>query len=137
MVNARLNLLVKLKSETGEVPMDGNSQDFAAKWKDACNSHDLERIMALYSEVIVFKSPRVPVISGEPSGTLHGKAAVHDYWRRVFERHPDLTFAIGEVFAGVDSIALEYRVGDHLHGIEFMTLDDNGLISFAAGNDIT
>jgi hypothetical protein len=27
-------------------------------------------------------------------------------------------------------------VGDFLHGIEFMTLDANGLVSFAAGNDV-
>jgi hypothetical protein len=38
--------------------------------------------------------------------------------------------------AGVDSVALEYRVGDFLHGIEFMTLDECGLVSFAAGNDV-
>jgi hypothetical protein len=116
--------------------MDGNSQDFAAKWKDACNSHDLDRIMAQYSETIVFKSPRVCVVSGEESGTLHGKAAVRDYWRKILEKRPDLTFAVGQIFAGADSIALEYRVGDHLHGIEFMMLDGDGLISFAAGNDI-
>ena len=108
---------------------------FAAKWRDACNSHDLDRILALYSETIVFKSPRVRATSGEESGTLHGKVAVRDYWRGIFEKRPDLTFAVGKVYAGVDSIALEYRVGNHLHGIEFMTLDGDGLISFAAGND--
>ena len=51
------------------------------------------------------------------------------------ERRSDLTFAVERVFAGVDSIALEYRVDD-LNGIEFMTLDGNGLITFAAGNDL-
>ena len=115
--------------------MERDSRAFAAKWKEACNSHDLDRIMALYGEAVIFKSPRVSAISGEPSGMLHGRAAVRDYWRRIFEKHPDLTFAIGQIFAGVDSIALEYRVGD-LRGIEFMMLDGEGLISFAAGNDI-
>jgi predicted ester cyclase len=91
--------------------------------------------LALYSETIVFKSPRVSATSGEESGTLHGKAEVRDYRRRIFEMRPDLTFAIGQVFAGTDSIAVEYRVGDHLRGIEFMTLDCEGFISFAAGND--
>jgi len=38
--------------------------------------------------------------------------------------------------AGVDSVTPEYRVGDWLHGIEFMTLDESGLVSFAAGNDV-
>lgn len=109
---------------------------FSAKWRDACNSHNLDRIMALYCENIVFKSPRVPAVSAESSGILHGKAAVRDYWQKILARRPDLTFEIGQIFVGVDSIALEYRVGD-IHGIEFMTLDNEGLISFAAGNDRT
>lgn len=113
-----------------------DARKFADTWQAACNSHDLDRITALYSKTVVFKSPRVSTVSGEESGTLHGKAAVRDYWRRILEKRPDLTFTIGQVFAGVDSIALEYRVGEHLHGIEFMMLDGDGLISFAAGNDI-
>ena len=43
---------------------------------------------------------------------------------------------MGHVFAGVDSVALEYRVGDRLHGIEFMTLDADDLVSLAVGNDV-
>jgi hypothetical protein len=109
---------------------------FVEKWKDACNSHDLDRILALYSETIVFKSPRVVTVFGEETGTLHGKVKVRGYWTKILEKCPDLTFAVDRIFAGVDSIALEYRVGD-IEGIEFMTLDSSGLISFAVGNDAT
>jgi len=115
--------------------MRPDAQAFAAGWEETCNSRDLDRIAALYGETVIFKSPRVLTIAGEQSGTLHGRAAVRAYWQKIFERRPDLTFAIGQVFAGVDSIALEYRVGN-LRGIEFMTLDGDGLISFAAGNDL-
>ena len=107
---------------------------FAQKWREACNSHNLERILALYSDAIVFKSPRVRTLSGVQSGTLHGKEAVRAYWQKLLEKRPDLTFSINRVFTGIDTIALEYRVGD-LHGIEFMILDGDGLIAFAAGND--
>jgi ketosteroid isomerase-like protein len=110
------------------------AQDFARKWKEACNSHDLERILAIYSETVVFKSPRVRTLSGEQSGTLHGKEAIRGYWQSLLAKRPHLTFEVGRVFAGVDSIALEYRVGD-VQGIEFMLLDKDGLISLAAGND--
>ena len=112
-----------------------NAQAFAARWKDTCNSRDIDRIAALYSESVVFKSPRVRTLSGEQSGTLNGRAAVHAYWQKILEKRPDLTFAVGQVFAGIDSIAVEYRVGD-LRGIEFMILDSDGLIAFAAGNDL-
>jgi len=111
------------------------AQAFAARWQDACNSRDIDRIAALYSDTVVFKSPRVCTMLEDKGGALHGKTAVRDYWQRLFEIRPNLTFTVGAVFAGVDSIALEYRVGDTLHGIEFMALDENGLILFAAGND--
>lgn len=91
--------------------------------------------MALYSREIVFQSPRVITLLGETDGTLYGKDAVRDYWRRLFDKRPDLTVAVERVFQGVGSIALEYRVGD-VRGVEFMTPDDKGLISFACGNDI-
>lgn len=115
--------------------MESDAHAFAARWKESCNSRDLDRICALYCQTVIFKSPRVRTIAGEQSGILRGKGAVRDYWRRLLEKRPDLTFAVERVFAGVDSIALEYRVGD-LRGIEFMALDQNGLISFAAGNDL-
>jgi hypothetical protein len=56
-----------------------DAQAFAVRWRETCNSHDLNRIAALYSETVAFKSPRVRTISGEQSGMLHGRAAVRDY----------------------------------------------------------
>jgi ketosteroid isomerase-like protein len=103
--------------------------------KEICNSRDVDCISALYSEEVIFKSPRVRSIAGEASGVLRGRDAVRDYCRLILERRPDLTFAVERVFAGVDSIALEYRVGD-IRGVEFMTLDGDGLICFTAGNDL-
>jgi SnoaL-like domain len=75
--------------------------------------------------------PPVRTVSGEESGILRGKSAVRDYWRRILKLRPDLDCAVGHVFAGVDSVALEYRFANGLHGIEFMTVDADGLVSFA------
>ena len=54
------------------MPQYQNQRDFANEWEAACNSHDLDRILALYSEDVIFKSPRVPTVSGEESGTIRG-----------------------------------------------------------------
>jgi len=35
----------------------GGPSELAAEWKEACNSHDLDRILALYREDVIFKSP--------------------------------------------------------------------------------
>jgi hypothetical protein len=92
--------------------------------------------MALYSEDVIFKSPRIRTVSGEESGVLRGKPLVRDYLRRIFERRPDLNCTVSYVFSGVDSVALEYRFAHGLHGIEFMTVDADGLVTFAVGNDL-
>jgi len=110
--------------------------ELAAKWEEAWNSHDLDRILALYSEDVIFKSPRVRRVSGEESGVLRGKLAVRDYLCRIFDRRPDLNCYVDHVFAGVDRVALEYRFAHGLHGIEFMTVDADGLVTFAVGNDV-
>ncbi len=50
-----------------------------------------------------------------------------------------LPFDVGHVFAGVagvDSVASEYRFTNGLHGIEFITVDADGFVSFAVGNDL-
>ena len=55
------------------MPQWKSKSDLASEWKAACNSHDLDRILALYSEDVVFKSPRVCTVAGEESGTLRGQ----------------------------------------------------------------
>jgi hypothetical protein len=34
----------------------------------------------------------------------------------------------------VDSVAIEFRIADRMHGIEFMGFEPTGLVSFASGN---
>ena len=92
--------------------------------------------LALYREDIIFKSPRIRTVSGEKSGVLRGKSAVRDYLCRIFDWRPDLNCSVDHVYAGVDSVALEYRFAHGLHGIEFMTVDAEGLVTFAVGNDV-
>ncbi len=116
-----------------------------AKWKDkravgrdwclACNSRDPDRIAALYSERVVYRSPRVPLVVKCYTGILNGRTSVREYWQRLLDRPDPLRFEVLNVFAGIDSVALEYRTNARFRGIEFMMLDARGLISFAVGND--
>jgi hypothetical protein len=110
--------------------------DLADEWKAACNWRHLDRIVAMYSEDVVFKSPRVITVPGEESGVLTGKTAVCAYWAKILELRPDLKRTVEHVFAGVDSVALESRFANGLHGIEFMTPNADGLASLAVGNDV-
>ena len=85
------------------------AERFAADWIDAWNAHDLERVLAHYSDDFEMSSPFIASIAGEPSGMLSGKAAVGSYWTKALEIIPDLHFEAIAVLTGVDSIVLHYR----------------------------
>jgi ketosteroid isomerase-like protein len=85
------------------------AQRFAAEWIAAWNAHDLERILAHYSEDFEMASPVIAQLMNEASGTLRGKAAIGEYWATALARVPDLHFELVDVFVGAHSAALTYR----------------------------
>ena len=82
---------------------------FADEWIAAWNGHDLDRILAHYTDDFVMTSPFVELVTGESSGTLRGKEAARAYWSAALERVPDLRFELVDVLAGVDSVTVYYR----------------------------
>jgi len=52
------------------------------EWLTAWNAHDLERILAHYSEDAELISPFVAKLTGRSEGVLRGKAALRDYFAR-------------------------------------------------------
>jgi hypothetical protein len=82
---------------------------FAADWINSWNAHDLERILAHYADDFEMSSPIIIQVAREPSGTLHGKAAVRAYWSPALKHIPDLHFELISVLVGVRSITLYYK----------------------------
>lgn len=87
----------------------GFARHFAADWLSAWNRHDLAAILSHYAPDIDMHSPYIAVLADEPSGVLHGKAAVGSYWEKALARMPDLHFALIDVFCGADSLVLHYH----------------------------
>ena len=85
------------------------AETFARNWIEAWNSHDLNRILAYYSEDLEFSSPNISRIANELSGTLKDKAAVADYWAKGLALFPGLKFDLLGIFVGINSIVLQYR----------------------------
>lgn len=85
------------------------AERFAAEWAAAWNSHDLERILAHYTEDVEFASPKIVELLGEPSGVARGKEALRAYWRKGLELLPELHFVVEEVRASTDSVVIAYR----------------------------
>lgn len=82
---------------------------FAHCWIEDWNNHDLDAVLSHYADDFEFASPLIPLIAGEASGVLYGKAAVRAYWEKGLAQIPDLRFELKEVLIGVDSITLYYR----------------------------
>ena len=85
------------------------ARHFAEEWIAAWNSHDLDEILAHYTEDFEMSSPYIAQIAGEPSGRLKGKPAIAAYWSKALERNPSLHFTLIEVLAGADSVTVYYR----------------------------
>ena len=85
------------------------AQRFASEWIAAWNSHDLDRILAHYEDDFEMSSPVIPMLAGEPSGRLRGKAVVGAYWAKALQKYPDLRFDLVTALAGVDSVTVCYK----------------------------
>jgi ketosteroid isomerase-like protein len=88
---------------------EARADELVREWIDAWNARDLERVLAHWSDQCVFSSPLVVKVTGDPSGTVHGKAALRAYWQRAMEANPTLHFTLERVFVGHDSVVIGYR----------------------------
>jgi ketosteroid isomerase-like protein len=83
------------------------AEAFAASWLDGWNSHDLDAVLAHFTEDAIFTSPLVQLISGGEN-PLEGKAAMRAYWAEGLRRLPDLHFTLEAVHVGDDALAIRY-----------------------------
>ena len=101
----------------------------ARDWLDAWNAHDLDRILAHYSETVEFVSPFVAPLLGDASGTVRGRRALRDYFARALARYPALEFRLHKILAGVGSVTVYYESVNDLMAAEVMELDGAGAIT--------
>ena len=66
-------------------------------------------MLTQYADDVVFSSPVAVQVVPESGGTVRGKQALRDYWNRALDRHTDLHFTLVGVYAGVDTIVINYR----------------------------
>lgn len=100
----------------------------AQEWVAAWNAHDLERVLALYSEEASMASPYIAAMGLSETGRLHGKDALRAYWGKALPNHPDLHFDLKTVFAGPDSVVIHYRNERGAEVCEYLRVDGDGKI---------
>ncbi len=84
-----------------------SAQAFARDWIDAWNAHDLDRILAHYDDAVQLTSPVARrFLNG--GTTIHGKAALREYFRQGLEAYPNLRFDFLEVLWGIETVVVRY-----------------------------
>ena len=97
------------------------AKQFATKWEEAWNSHDINKIMEHYASDIMVISPIAEKIMGNPK--VKGFEAVKSYFMRGLQAYPDLNFKVLDVLYGKKSIVLYYVNQNHIKAAEFMSFD--------------
>jgi ketosteroid isomerase-like protein len=101
---------------------------YARDWIDSWNSHDLDRVLAHYSEDFEMRSPLIQERMNEPSGVLKGKDRVRPYWALSLQTQPPIKFELLSVYVGAFSIAINYfSVGRGLR-TEVLIFEETGKV---------
>ncbi|KAA5536716.1 nuclear transport factor 2 family protein [Taibaiella lutea] len=104
------------------------AKQFAEEWISSWNSHDLDVILSHYSDDIEVTTPMIRMAAGIESGTLKGKEAVADYWRKALSKIPDLHFELIDVTECINSIALYYKSVMNKMCVEVMFFNEEGKV---------
>ena len=108
--------------------MPEKARQFAEEWIEAWNRHDLDQIVAHYSDDIVFSSPLASSVGGVATGILRGRDELRRYFRAALHKFPSLHFELRTVFHGTDALTIVYRSVNNLLAAETMVLNDDFLV---------
>ncbi|MEO0981496.1 MAG: nuclear transport factor 2 family protein [Pseudomonadota bacterium] len=84
------------------------AEAFARAWIAAWNDKDLGEILSHYADNVVFHSPRIADVLGEPKAALTGIAALRAYWEKAAAGAPDLYFELDAIFTSSDALTVLY-----------------------------
>ncbi len=101
---------------------------FARDWIAVWNSHDLNAILALYTDDFEMTSPLIISLMSAPSGTLKGKDKIREYWAKGLERRPQLKFQLLKITFGVDTLALHFQSETGRNSVEWFFFDNEGKV---------
>jgi len=116
----------------GAISLAALGRDRIAAW----NSHDLERVLALYAEDSEMTSDKIPALGFDASGTVRGKERLRAYWGTALQRLPNLHFELIDVYVSPDSLVVFYQNERGAKICEYLRLNDEGKIRQGSANHL-
>jgi ketosteroid isomerase-like protein len=112
---------------------DATVQDLQRHWDEGWNAGDLATIMAPFAPDVVFSSPFVPRLTGDPAKTtIDGRDALRAYLDHALRRAPGIRYTLDATYAGTDAVVLvyTYRTPDGTigHGADSMQVGAAGKV---------
>ena len=81
---------------------------FAEQWVSDWNAHDVDALLAHFTDDVVFTSPvAIRVLGGD--GIIRGKEALRKYWSEGIRLIPDLHFEVLGLYVGISTLVINYR----------------------------
>ncbi|WP_037864137.1 YybH family protein [Streptomyces sp. NRRL S-340] len=84
------------------------ARKFVDSWVTAWNAHDLDSLLAHFTDEVTFRSPVAAQLLGG-DGVIRGKDALRAYWAEGLRRIPGLRFEVVGSYVGVDCLVINYR----------------------------
>jgi len=106
------------------------------EWIAAWNSHDLERVLALYADDAEMTSDKIQALGFEASGTLRGKDRLRAYWGKALAMLPNLRFDFIDTYVSPDSVVVFYQNERGAQICEYLRLNANGKIRQGSANHL-
>jgi uncharacterized protein (TIGR02246 family) len=105
-------------------------------WIAAWNSHDLERVLALYTDDAEMTSDKIQALGFEAGGTLRGKDRLRAYWGKALALLPNLRFDLIDTYVSPDSLVVFYQNERGAQICEYLRLDAQGKIRQGSANHL-
>jgi hypothetical protein len=103
-----------------------DTQAIALDWIDAWNKRDIDRIMAHYTDDIVFYSLTVTKRWNIADGKINGKEKLRAHFLKGLELAPNLYFEFIDVLSGSDGITIIYKRENGVLVADVAVIDDDG-----------
>ena len=112
---------------------DTTTQVLVRHWEEGWNGSDIDTIMTPFARDVVFSSPGISMLSGDPAKkTIEGYDALRAYIEGALSRSPGIRYRLGATYVGTDSIVLVYDCGlaggDQKRGADLMRVGRDGKV---------
>jgi hypothetical protein len=94
----------------------------ANQWIDAFNRHDIDVLLALYSDTAEHYSPKLRARQPETRGIVKGKEKMRAWWQDSFDRLPSLRYELIRLTCQKNRVFMEYI--RHVQGEETLRVGE-------------